>query len=158
MLTVLIIGLGYVLYIGYDSVKSYYKHEHITGVDIVLIHYKPGQESTMQSITTTDEHEIAEVISLLNDRTVIKLFPDIGNVKTNGIDRFELVIELISSTNLTLEYRINSLGQVEINKGFVNKDSNTMVFRGSRTKWFNEINALFEEKKQDLLWSYRKPY
>ncbi|OAB38616.1 hypothetical protein PMSD_06265 [Paenibacillus macquariensis subsp. defensor] len=158
MLTILIIGFGYVLYSGYDYVNSYYQHEHITGVDIVLIHYKPGQDSTMQSIKTTDKNEIAEVVSLLNDRTVIKLFPDIGSIKANENDRFELRIELISSTNLTLEYSIVSSGEVEINKGFVNKFSNTMVFRGSSTKWFNEINALFEEKKQDLLWSYRKPY
>lgn len=158
ILTVLIIGFGYVLYSGYDSVKSYYKHEHITGVDVVLIHYIPGQESTEQSIKTTDKNEIAEMISLLNDRTVIKLFPEAGSVKANSHDRLELRIELISSTNLTLEYRITSLGQVKINKGFVSKDSNTMVFRGSKTKWFNEINALFAEKKQDLLWSYRKPY
>lgn len=157
LLTVLVVGLlGYILYSGYVYVNSYYKHEHITGVKIVLIHYIPGQDSTMQSITTTDKNEIAKMISLLNDRTVIKLFPDIGSVKPNENDRLELRIELISSTNLTLEYNIVSSGEVEINKGFVNKFSNAMVFRGSSTKWFNEINALFEEKKQDLLWSYRK--
>lgn len=157
IIALLIVGLvGYGLYSGYIYVHSYYKYEHITGVNIVLIHYIPGQESTEQSIKTTDKKEIAEVISLLNERTVIKLFPDIGSVEANSHDRFELRIELISSTNLTLEYSINSLGQVEINKGFVNKFSNAMVFRGSKTKWFNEINALYEEKKLDALWSYRK--
>lgn len=157
ILAVLIIGwVGYGLYSGYIYVHSYYKNEQITGVNMLLIHYIPGQHSTLESIKTTDKNEISEVISLLNDRTVIKLFPDIGSVEVNSHDRLELRIELISSTNLTLEYNISSLGQVEINKGFVNKFSNVMVLRGSKTTWFNEINALYEEKKLGTLWSFSK--
>lgn len=153
ILIIFVIGLlGYVPYSGFMYVNSYYKHEHIKAADVELIHYQPGIGSTIQSIRTTDEHEIAEVIGLLNDRTVIKLFPNTGPVKANANDMFEIQIEFISDRNLTLEYRIFSTGRVQVNKGFNNKDSNTLVFGGSKTKWFNEINALYEEKKQNPLW------
>ncbi|WP_375533190.1 hypothetical protein [Paenibacillus terreus] len=148
--------LCYVFYSGYMYTNTYYKHEHIKGVVVELSDNRPGIGSTTQSIISTDEQEIAEVIRLLHERTVIKLFPDIGPVKVYTKDYFDVRIEFISDTDLTLEYRIDSLGHVEVKKGFGNKASNTMILGGSSKQWFNEAKDLFEDKKQNSLWSYRK--
>lgn len=154
LLTVLLLGLlALVLYNGFSYTTAYYKQEHITGVVVELSDNKVGKGSTVQSIKTTDEQEIADVIRLLKDRKVIKLFPDIGPAKSYTSDYSDLRIELISDTHLTLEYRITSSGNVEIKKGFANKAANTIIFGGSGTKWFNELKELFDEKKQNSLWS-----
>lgn len=150
---VCVLLLIYVLYSGYMYTNSYYKHEHIKGVVVGLSDNKPGIGSTLQQIRSIDEQEIAEVVGLLKDRTVIKLFPDIGPVRGHSSQYFDLRIELISDTNLTLEYRVSSTGHVEVKKGVDNNPSNTLIFGGSSKEWFNEINALFEEKKQNPLWS-----
>lgn len=153
ILSVLVLGLLiYIFYNGYLYTSSYYKHEHIKGVIIGLSDIKPGIGSTLQQIRTTDEQEIAEAVALLKDRTVIKLFPDLGPVNSYTSEIFYLRIEFISDTNLTLEYRILSTGHVEVEKGFGTGSSNTLILGGSSKEWFNEINALFEEKKQNPLW------
>ncbi|MHA0857250.1 hypothetical protein [Paenibacillus sp. CMAA1364] len=152
ILSVLIFGLLiYVLFSGYMYSSSYYKHEHIKGVVVGISDNKPGKGSTLLQIRTTDEQEIAEVIGLLKDRKVIKLFPNIGPVKNYTIEFFDIRIEFISDTNLTLEYHILSTGHVEVKKG-LGKSSNTLIFGGSSKKWFNEIKDLFEEKIQNPLW------
>ncbi|WMT41996.1 hypothetical protein RE628_06030 [Paenibacillus sp. D2_2] len=133
-------------------INSYYKHEHIKGAVIVLFDNKPGIGATFQQIRTTDEEEIAAVVRLLKDRTVIKTFPDIGPVRSYTSHFYELWIQLITDNNRTLEYKINSFGHVEVRKG-IDKTSNTLIFGGSSKKWFNEIKALFEEKQQNPLWS-----
>ncbi|WP_068782440.1 hypothetical protein [Paenibacillus sp. GM2] len=145
--------LSYVLYTGYMYTISFYKHEHVKGVVIGLFENKPGIGATLQQIRTTDEEEIAEVIRLLESRTAIKLFPHTGPIKNYSSDSFELRIELISDNNLTLEYKMDSFGDVEVNKGFKHKRSNTLIFGGSGKLWFNDVRALFERKKQNLLWS-----
>lgn len=151
MLGVLILGVSYVIYRGYVYVNSYYKHEKITGAIIEFVDIVPGQGSTWQSIRTTDEQEIQEVIDFLDDRTVIKLFPNIGTGRPITKNRQELRVELISDRGLTLEYSINSLGEVEIDKGFGGSFANTVVFGGSRKKWFEHINEVFEDKKAELV-------
>ncbi|MGG6313977.1 hypothetical protein [Paenibacillus macerans] len=154
LLTVLILGLlALVLYSGYSYTTTYYKHEHIKGVVVELSDNKVGMGSTTLSIKTTDEQEIADVIRLMKNRTVFKLFPDIGPAKSYTSDYSDFRIEFISDTNLTLEYRVTSSGNVEVRKGFGNKASNTIIFGGSGKKWFNEINDVFDEKKQNNLWS-----
>lgn len=154
ILSVLVSGLMiYVLYSGYMYTSSYYKQEHIKGVVIELSDNKPGIGSTLLQIRTTDEQEIAEVVELLKDRTVIKLPPDIGPVRSYSSHYYDLRIEFISDTDLTLEYRILSTGRVEVKKGVGNAPSNTLIFGGSRKEWFNEINALFEEKELNPIWS-----
>lgn len=145
--------LIYGLYSGYMYTSSYYKHEHIKEAVIELYEIIPGKGmSTIQHIKTTDEQEIFEVVELLKDRTVIKLIPDIGPARNYTSETFYLRVEFISDTNLTLEYRILSTGHVEVEKGFGTGSSNTLVFGGSSKKWFNEIKALVNEKKQNPLW------
>lgn len=154
ILSLIVFGLLiYVLYSGYMYTSSYHKKEHIKGVVIELSDNKPGIGSTLQQIRTTDEQEIAEIIGLLKDRTVIKLFPDIGPVRSYSSHYYDLRIEFISDTNLTLEYRILSTGRVEVKKGVGNAPSNTLIFGGSSKEWFNEINTMFEEKKLNSIWS-----
>ncbi|HEY4391882.1 MAG TPA: hypothetical protein VGN02_11115 [Paenibacillus sp.] len=133
--------------------NRYYKQEHIKGVVIILFDNKPGIGATLQQIRTTDEEEIADVVRLLKDRTVIKIFPDIGPASNYTSHFYELRIEFISDTDLTLEYQILSTGHVEVQKGFNNSRSNTLIFGGSSKKWFSEIKALFEDKQQNPLWS-----
>ncbi|WP_251417084.1 MULTISPECIES: hypothetical protein [Paenibacillus] len=152
LICLLIFGLlSYVLYTGYMYTNSFYKHEHVKGIVIGLFDNKPGIGATLQQIRTTDQEEIAEVIRLLEGRTVIKLFPHIGPIKNYTSDSFELRIELISDTNLTLEYKIDSFGDVEVKKGIKNKRSNALIFGGSNKKWFNDIKALFEEKTKSSM-------
>ncbi|KAA9008589.1 hypothetical protein F4V43_00180 [Paenibacillus spiritus] len=155
----LILGiLSYVTYAGYNYVPLYYKQEHIKGVIIQLTDNIPGagNGSISQSITSTAPKEIAEVVRVLKKRTLIKTFSDMASPKIYTQKFSEVKIELISDTGLTLEYRINSLKEVKIKKGFSNKASNVIVLDGSRKKWFNELVALFEEKKQNRLWIYKK--
>ncbi|GIO38224.1 hypothetical protein J41TS12_30850 [Paenibacillus antibioticophila] len=113
---------------------------------------KPGIGSTLQTLRTTDEQEIAEVIQLLKDRKIIKLLPDTGPVKNYTDEYQDIRIEFLSDTNLTLEYSIDSLGRVEVKKGTNQRRSNALVLGGSSKDWFVELKALFEEKKQSSLW------
>jgi len=153
LICLLIFGLlSLFLYDGYMYTNSYYKHEHIKGVLIILADNKPGIGATFQQIRTTNEEEIAEVVRLLKDRTVIRTFPDIGPASSYTSHFFQLRIQLISDNNRLLEYTIDSFGHVEVRKG-IDNTSKTLVFGGSRKKWFSEIKAFLEGKQQNSLWS-----
>ncbi|MDU2241952.1 MAG: hypothetical protein E7E23_15395 [Paenibacillus sp.] len=79
------------------------------------------------------------------------MFPDKGPAETYTSHYFDFQIEFISDTNLTLVYRILSTGYVEVEKSG-DDPSNTLIFGGSSKKWYNEIKAMFDEKKKNPLW------
>ncbi|KAA9008587.1 hypothetical protein F4V43_00170 [Paenibacillus spiritus] len=124
--------LAYEVFQGYRYTRSYYTQEHIKWAMVILRDNKPGIGSSSQSITTTDEEELADIVKLLKKRTPIRLWPDLGPVKSYTQEFQELHIELLSDNEVTLDYYLDSFGGIQVVQGFDDDAWHGIPWGGSR--------------------------
>lgn len=134
----------------YNYVNDFYKNDDVTRIELYLSEVKAGLfDIKTKTVVITEQEEINELISILNNRIVLKSFPIVGTVKTNTNDRTELKVVLESSSKGFLEYIITSDGHVSIKKGTDNT-SNTIILKGRVTSWFTDLRASYELREDSM--------
>lgn len=151
-----VIAAGIIIYFIYDiffDANRILENEHVKLVTIIVTDVKAGFEKCdTEQITTTDENEIKEVINILQKPLLYKKLPHIGGVPIYTNDFIELKVGLLLYNDKTIEYYINSQGDMNIRKGFRTHSTNVSILGGNKTTWFEQLKGVFDSKRQSAKW------
>lgn len=146
----LIVGLVYDIFIDTNLIL---KNAHAKWANITIFDVKADLQPTkIDTITTTNEQEIEQVVKALQKPLLYKRLPRIGTVPANPNDRLELTVTLVLDNDKVLGYYITSQGDIEIRRD--NRSSfYADVFGGGSIEWFKQLKTLYDQKRKDAKWS-----
>ncbi|ASS67347.1 MULTISPECIES: hypothetical protein [unclassified Paenibacillus] len=136
VIVVLLLGL---IFRSCNYVDAYYEKEKIKSVTIVLSDIKAGLErSEDKSVLITDKNKMNDLLNILEDKRIMRLFPHWGGVGSNSTDRLEMRVLLVSDKDKILDYHLTSTGQLTVRKGNDNF-ANSFLVNGKVTELFLEL-------------------
>lgn len=139
ILLIIFASLLFYIFRSYTYVNVYYEKEEIKSVTIILSDIKAGLERSQEkSVLITDENKINELIEILEDKRIIRLFPKMGGAESISKDRFEMRILVASDKHRNLEYYLTSTGQLSVKKGN-DKFAKSVIINGEVTKLFTKL-------------------
>jgi hypothetical protein len=137
------------------GVNGLTKNKKVVSVSMVMNDVKAGLEPIQtETLSTTDENEIKEILNTLQKPIFYKALPDLGGVPANSSDFLELEVILQSDNNRSLVYYANSHGytKIEMFENGILFSKKVNVFLSNNANWFKQLSELYKDKKQNRKW------